>query len=66
MPQQGFLVADHLTLVIFTKLFTVFSALSELVSFDQVKGYLLPLMDRPAAKESQFFDALAESVNVNS
>ncbi len=57
---DGFLVAGRFTLADVVAAYSLRLAVkSGLLSFDDVAGYLRPLMERPAAQQARLFEALA-------
>jgi glutathione S-transferase len=63
IPQSGFLVANRLTLADITLAYSLRLALSSgLIEYAQVKGYLEPLIARPAAIECEFFKSAEQFI----
>ncbi len=59
MPETGFLAGDRFTLADIALAYCLRLAInSKLIEFEQVAGYLTPLMARQAAKDSGFFKSM--------
>ncbi|MCP4871245.1 MAG: glutathione S-transferase family protein [Proteobacteria bacterium] len=59
LPSEGFLVGGRMTLADIEAGYSLRLAIgAELLSIDDVAGYLRPLMARPAAKAAQFFSSI--------
>jgi glutathione S-transferase len=61
LPSEGFLVGDRFTVADVFAAYSMKNAfVSGMLEWDQVKGYLRPLADRPAAKAAEFFGDLPD------
>ena len=61
IPNDGFLVASRLTIADIVAAYSLKIAVQlGYVDWHEVKGYLQPLMERPAAKRAKFFSSLEE------
>ncbi|WP_196137791.1 glutathione S-transferase family protein [Aliikangiella sp. G2MR2-5] len=59
LPEEGFLVANRLTVAdIVTAYSLKLGILNGFIQYEQVEGYLGPLMQRKAAAKAHFFDGL--------
>ncbi len=64
LPRSGFLVANRFTLAdIFACYSIKLAILTGFIRWNDVSGYLEPLIQRPAAKQSRFFESLLKSSN---
>ena len=59
LPRSGFLVGDRFTVADIVASYSLRLGVSAgLIGFEDVAGYLRPLMARPAAAEAKFFESL--------
>ena len=61
LPKSGYLVNDRFTVADIVVAYSLkLAIITGFIDWQDVQGYLQPLMDRPAAKESKFFAGLVD------
>ena len=64
LPTTGFLVADRLTVADIVCSYTLkLGILTGFIAWEDVQGYLEPLIKRPAAQASHFFESLNKALD---